>query len=161
MGHRHTSQGQRGHGSVSLAEDGASQAPEEFVMPVGAAASANGTAAGDGTGSAGRPYSFAVRLALFALRCYQAYLSVLFAGSCRFEPTCSQYAYQAIEAFGLPRGVWLGAKRLLRCHPFSGKFGYDPVPGIPPDGQERPVTNHAAVGHVVGRSAPVKDGIRL
>jgi len=69
-----------------------------------------------------------VRAALFALRFYQAYLSFLFAGNCRFEPSCSQYAYQAIERFGVARGVWLGTKRLLRCHPFSGKFGHDPVP---------------------------------
>jgi putative membrane protein insertion efficiency factor len=69
-----------------------------------------------------------VRAALFALRCYKAYLSVLFAGTCRFEPTCSQYAYEAIERFGVLRGVWLGSKRLARCHPFSGKFGFDPVP---------------------------------
>jgi len=70
----------------------------------------------------------AVRLALLALRVYKAYLSVLFAGSCRFEPTCSQYAYEAIERFGVARGVWLGMKRLLRCHPLSRRFGYDPVP---------------------------------
>jgi putative membrane protein insertion efficiency factor len=69
-----------------------------------------------------------VRLALFALRCYKAYLSVLFAGSCRFEPTCSTYAYEAIERFGVLRGIWLGKKRLLRCHPLSRKFGYDPIP---------------------------------
>ena len=69
-----------------------------------------------------------MRSALFALRCYKAYLSVLFGGSCRFEPTCSIYAYQAIERFGVLRGVWLGTKRLLRCHPLSRKFGYDPVP---------------------------------
>ncbi|HEX4546023.1 MAG TPA: membrane protein insertion efficiency factor YidD [Candidatus Acidoferrum sp.] len=69
-----------------------------------------------------------VRAALVALRFYQAYLSVLFAGSCRFAPTCSQYAYEAIERFGLARGTWLGLKRLLCCHPLSGKFGYDPVP---------------------------------
>ena len=68
------------------------------------------------------------RVALLALRFYKTYLSFLFAGNCRFDPTCSQYAYQAIERFGVARGVWLGLKRLLRCHPLSRKFGYDPVP---------------------------------
>ena len=72
--------------------------------------------------------SILVRVALLALRFYKAYLSVLFAGSCRYEPTCSRYAYEAIERFGVARGVWLGLKRLLRCHPLSRKFGYDPVP---------------------------------
>ena len=72
--------------------------------------------------------SIPVRAALLALRFYKAYLSVLFAGSCRFEPTCSRYAYEAIERFGAVRGIWLGLKRLLRCHPLSRKFGYDPVP---------------------------------
>ena len=74
------------------------------------------------------PRSAPVQIALFALRFYKAYLSLLFAGSCRFEPTCSQFMYQAIERYGVARGVWLGTKRLLRCHPFSRKFGYDPVP---------------------------------
>jgi uncharacterized protein len=69
-----------------------------------------------------------VRTALFALRVYKTYLSVLFAGSCRFEPSCSQYTYEAIERFGVARGVWLGSKRLLRCQPLSRRFGYDPVP---------------------------------
>ena len=70
----------------------------------------------------------AVKAALFALRFYKAYLSILFAGSCRYEPTCSLYAYEAIERFGVVRGFWLGLKRLLRCQPLSRKFGYDPVP---------------------------------
>ncbi len=69
-----------------------------------------------------------VRIALWALRFYKAYLSILFAGNCRFEPTCSRYAYEAIERFGVARGAWLGLKRLLRCQPLSRKFGYDPVP---------------------------------
>jgi uncharacterized protein len=69
-----------------------------------------------------------VKAALMALRIYKGYLSVLFAGSCRFEPTCSKYAYEAIERFGVLRGSWMGLKRLLRCHPLSRKFGYDPVP---------------------------------
>jgi putative membrane protein insertion efficiency factor len=68
------------------------------------------------------------RIALFALRFYKAYLSMLFAGSCRFQPTCSQYSYEAIERFGLARGAWLTLKRLARCQPFSRTFGYDLVP---------------------------------
>jgi uncharacterized protein len=87
-----------------------------------------GVVRGVGGGFSAAAQSVAVRAALFALRCYKAYLSVLFAGSCRFEPTCSMYAYEAIERFGVLRGVWLGTKRLLRCHPLSRKFGYDPVP---------------------------------
>jgi hypothetical protein len=74
------------------------------------------------------PHSFAVRTALYALRFYKAYLSLLIAGSCRYQPTCSQYTYEAIERFGVLGGSWLGFKRLMRCHPFSRRFGFDPVP---------------------------------
>jgi uncharacterized protein len=74
------------------------------------------------------PKSAGVKAALLALRIYKVYVSPWFAGSCRYEPTCSVYAYQAIERFGVMRGSWLGLKRLLRCHPLSRKFGYDPVP---------------------------------
>jgi uncharacterized protein len=106
-----------------------------------------------------------VRIALFALRCYKAYLSVLFAGTCRFEPTCSQYAYQAIERFGLLRGIWLGSKRLARCHPFSRKFGYDPIPeglaeNFRENAQNKLDANHAAENAING-AAIIKDGIRL
>jgi len=82
-----------------------------------------------------------VRIALFALRFYKTYLSILFAGSCRFEPTCSRYAYEAIERFGVARGMWLGLKRLLRCHPLSRKFGYDPVPEMG-EGRATPAIPH-------------------
>ena len=94
-----------------------------------------GTAAGlplsssrtrQGRGTHAKPWG--VRAALFALDCYKSYLSVLFAGTCRFEPTCSCYMHEAIARFGVARGMWLGLKRLARCHPFSKKFGYDPVP---------------------------------
>jgi len=69
-----------------------------------------------------------VRAALFLLRVYKTYFSALFRGNCRFEPTCSQYAYQAIGRYGVARGAWLALKRLARCQPLSGRFGYDPVP---------------------------------
>jgi uncharacterized protein len=69
-----------------------------------------------------------VRMALFALRFYKSYLSMLMAGSCRFQPTCSQFTYEAVERFGVMRGCWLGFKRLLRCQPLSRRFGFDPVP---------------------------------
>ena len=72
--------------------------------------------------------SAVVKAALAALRIYKVYFSAHMPGGCRFEPTCSVYAYQAIERFGVMRGTWLGLKRLLRCHPLSRKFGYDPVP---------------------------------
>jgi uncharacterized protein len=73
-----------------------------------------------------------VRFALVALRFYKAYLSLLVGGSCRFEPTCSAYSYEAVERFGVARGTWLTLKRLLRCHPLSRTFGYDPVPDLRP-----------------------------
>jgi putative membrane protein insertion efficiency factor len=99
------------------------------------------------------------------LRVYQAYLSVLFAGSCRFHPTCSQYSYEAIERFGLARGAWLTLRRLLRCHPLSRSFGFDPVPE-PPEIEEashqagavNPCAAHAAAA--TGRSAVARNEVR-
>jgi uncharacterized protein len=72
--------------------------------------------------------SAGVKIALAALRIYKVYASPWLGGGCRFQPTCSVYTYEAIERFGVLRGVWLGLKRLGRCQPFSRKFGYDPVP---------------------------------
>lgn len=66
-------------------------------------------------------------IALRLIRLYQILLSPLLPPSCRFEPTCSRYAYQAIDQFGFLKGGWLAAKRLSRCHPFH-PGGYDPVP---------------------------------
>jgi uncharacterized protein len=68
-----------------------------------------------------------IRLLLTGLRFYQACLSPLVPFGCKFYPTCSRYACQAIEVHGARRGVWLAFKRLLRCRPFS-PGGYDPVP---------------------------------
>ena len=62
------------------------------------------------------------------IRLYQIALSPWVLPSCRYLPTCSQYAAEAIERHGLLKGVWLTARRLGRCHPFSARGGYDPVP---------------------------------
>ena len=66
-------------------------------------------------------------LALELIRLYQLTLSQVMPPSCRFAPSCSQYTYEAISKFGFFKGVWLGTKRLARCHPFR-PGGYDPVP---------------------------------
>ena len=67
------------------------------------------------------------KLALLAIRVYQGFFSPLMPLGCRFYPTCSHYAAEAIEKHGAARGSWLAAKRILRCRPF-GAGGYDPVP---------------------------------
>ncbi len=64
---------------------------------------------------------------LWILRAYKRYVSPWLPDACRFEPTCSVYMYQAIEKKGVVRGLYLGIKRLLRCHPFCAG-GIDPVP---------------------------------
>jgi uncharacterized protein len=61
------------------------------------------------------------------IRVYQWTLSPMLGARCRFYPSCSCYAHEAIERHGVLAGTWLAAKRLLRCHPFS-PGGYDPVP---------------------------------
>ena len=67
------------------------------------------------------------RIALGLIRLYQVTISQATHPSCRFVPSCSRYTYEAIEKYGLVRGVGLGAKRIARCHPFN-PGGFDPVP---------------------------------
>ena len=66
-------------------------------------------------------------LFLGLIRLYQLLISPLFPQACRFSPSCSRYAQEAIEIHGVPRGIGLGLRRVLRCHPFN-PGGYDPVP---------------------------------
>lgn len=63
---------------------------------------------------------------IYFIRAYRLLISPLLPPSCRFTPTCSEYAMQAIQKYGALRGVYLGARRILRCHPFHSG-GYDPV----------------------------------
>lgn len=65
-------------------------------------------------------------IAIYFLRGYKLFISPLFPPSCRFTPTCSVYAAEALGKYGFLKGVALGMKRVLRCHPFAAG-GYDPV----------------------------------
>jgi len=74
--------------------------------------------------------SWAARAGIAIVRAYQLVLGPLVGGACRFEPSCSAYAMQAIAQHGLIRGTRLAARRIARCHPL-GSAGYDPVPPRP------------------------------
>ena len=64
---------------------------------------------------------------IIPIKLYQILLSPLLGQSCRYHPTCSQYTIEAIEKYGPVKGIWLGTKRIARCHPWGGS-GHDPVP---------------------------------
>lgn len=77
------------------------------------------------------PRRWTRRIAAAPIRIYKYAISPLLPQACRFEPTCSRYALEAIETHGALKGLWLGVRRLLRCHPITwlgGGAGYDPVP---------------------------------
>jgi len=67
------------------------------------------------------------QLALGLIKLYQNTVSKVLPSVCRFQPTCSQYAVEAIKKYGFARGSWLAAKRIVRCNPFT-EGGYDPIP---------------------------------
>jgi putative membrane protein insertion efficiency factor len=75
------------------------------------------------------------RLVLALIAGYQRLISPMLAPRCRFAPSCSTYAHEAITGHGLVRGGWLALRRVARCHPFH-RGGYDPVPA--------PLTTHGA-----------------
>jgi putative membrane protein insertion efficiency factor len=67
---------------------------------------------------------------LVLIKFYQSAVSVHFPSVCRYYPSCSAYAYEAVSKYGILRGCWMSVKRILRCHPFH-HGGYDPVPELP------------------------------
>ena len=68
-----------------------------------------------------------VRVGMVVIRTYQLLVSPFAGGACRFQPSCSAYAMEALESHGLVRGLWLAIARVARCHPFA-RSGFDPVP---------------------------------
>jgi putative membrane protein insertion efficiency factor len=78
-----------------------------------------------------KPSSIAAAMLIAPIRLYRRYVSPLFPAKCRFTPTCSAYALQAIQTHGALKGMGLALRRLLRCHPITwlgGSSGFDPVP---------------------------------
>lgn len=67
------------------------------------------------------------KIILFLIRKYKKYISPLLGNHCRFYPTCSQYTLEAVDKYGTAKGLFLGIKRILKCHPFH-PGGIDPVP---------------------------------
>lgn len=83
------------------------------------------------------------KLFIWPIRLYQLTLSPLLGSSkCRFQPTCSHYAIQAIEEWGVLKGGYLAARRILKCHPW-GPWGYDPVPKRTGEGANAPKDRNA------------------
>jgi len=66
------------------------------------------------------------KVVIATLGVYKRFLSPMLPSACRFHPTCSEYMIEAVDKYGVRRGVWMGALRLLRCHPFH-EGGFDPV----------------------------------
>jgi len=82
---------------------------------------------------------FAQRVTLWLLRGYKRVISPLFPPACRYIPTCSEYAMEAVERFGVWRGGFMALLRLLRCHPLV-KGGYDPVVTVLPAADDQGLT---------------------
>jgi putative membrane protein insertion efficiency factor len=117
MGHCDSSAEFGGNGEVFRSRGGTIEADSSVGGEAGAVRSAIGARRGTAFGW--------ILLAL--LRIYQVFLSPFFGGACKYDPSCSKYAYEAVERYGPVRGTALALKRLLRCRPFT-KGGFDPVP---------------------------------
>lgn len=70
------------------------------------------------------------QILILPIRFYRVAISPMLGPKCRFQPTCSRYAIDAIEEWGIFKGTWLALRRIFKCHPW-GPFGYDPVPKNP------------------------------
>ena len=93
------------------------------------------------------------RFMVLLIRGYALLISPFLGNNCRYYPSCSAYTQEAIERHGALRGLWLGIKRISRCHPFH-EGGYDPVPPAPHEQREGP---RSGAGRPVAHTAPKQD----
>lgn len=84
--------------------------------------------------------SVSVRLLTGPIRCYQRFISPALPATCRYSPTCSAYAVEALRVHGALRGSWLTIRRIFRCHPWSKRDHFDPVPPARSSGVEGSVS---------------------
>ena len=117
MGHCDSSTQFRGNGEHMRSSQGTTEASASQDFPWASAIEQ----------VAPRAQSILGGILLAFLRIYKTFLSPFFGGACKYHPSCSNYAYEAVERHGARRGFVLGLKRLLRCHPFV-RGGFDPVP---------------------------------
>ncbi|MDQ6649813.1 MAG: membrane protein insertion efficiency factor YidD [Actinomycetota bacterium] len=103
--------------------------------------------------AAARPHP-AARLLVAIIKAYQRGVSPLLGPRCRFAPSCSSYAVEALVSHGVWRGSWLALRRLVRCHPFN-PGGHDPVPPSRPDSITEPPIERPAEGPSIQRSTRV------
>ncbi|MFI4869468.1 MAG: membrane protein insertion efficiency factor YidD [Steroidobacterales bacterium] len=96
------------------------------------------------------------RLIGWLIRAYQLGVSPLLGAHCRFHPSCSQYALEAVSAHGSLRGGWLALRRLARCHPFHAG-GYDPVPPAPGAGDRGPLAPNSTPGSDAAQACHAHD----
>ena len=83
------------------------------------------------------------RILIALVRFYRAAISPWTPSACRYDPTCSAYALEAVERFGAARGSWHAIRRIGRCHPWGGS-GYDPVPLTPSPSEDDPAADRSA-----------------
>ena len=133
MGHRHTSAQLGGHSEFFGTHRGAAEAA---AARDATATSAPNVKLQGGAQESSLVGSFTKGALLGLVRIYQILLSPIFGGACKFYPSCSNYAFEAIQRHGALRGFVLAMKRLGRCRPFT-KGGFDPVPETEPEQMER------------------------
>ena len=139
MGHRDSSATLGGGVAVRASGSGVAESGAGRVAQPGAESAADSSVARAAHDAALARPNWKARILLGFIGAYQGVLSPLMVSPCKFHPTCSRYAAEAIRTHGARRGAWLALRRLGRCHPF-GPGGFDPVPDRIDESESHPVS---------------------